>query len=735
MVADIRFGAGSHKMLDRIIGVRFDKPKGLLVLPHSVANPTGWGRPFTDLAGNPLVPGTPGGDNPQNVFRRRRAADPPPSALARGQDFRLFEKSQICDWRGLETEAGRGDQPILHFHGPPARYFPTVIGSVDNTALLYEPFFYDRGGSLKVPGPTAVAALSNDIKGVAKRNVGESNQEYICIIGTPYSSGGLEIHAKGVAASEDWRHLGTVGPFPQLGESGFANFVLGTRWDVPVHFNRLGTKCVTICVGLNDAPADRDEDRAFRLEISIDGDTVTDSGLVDVTIGSTESTIRKNLTEATGESTDVDDLPDCPTNGTFNTTTTSVFDEETSTVRTDGPTIIAVDYKIDTDDELGTISVTHTLTLTRKTTGGGTISVNSLACNSGGFPVGVAGSGNGGGTIVITSNIADDSQIEWAMDGGRHSATVSLFAANSFKVDVTTVETRVTTVTNSVGTTTTSQDRTLNIPEDEWINNLPQGFAPARIEPVFADIRYGSMILQNRYMQPEGFTFSPNPFEYPGISGTEGAQDTGPMKNPRLGGSPGDVQTGGLVFPGSSPAFAGWANNTSFTHEVFIESEDFSLVIRDHDTAYTFGHAIGGGGVKNNIMQLQTGGLFFVNPIFVPFGTDEIIDTSDSDFVPIVLRPPGRHVHTLDQSMWAAHDRHGSFLYNISRAGGDFNGATPSNGIPDYAPDFSFVSHADYGFEDPVDRVGMPPDSVNTPVSAGGTGDTDAPKFSPVVCV
>ncbi|MEE8114472.1 MAG: hypothetical protein V3T23_08955, partial [Nitrososphaerales archaeon] len=88
MVADVQFGAGGHKTLDRIIGVNLGTPNGILCLPASDDAPDGWGDP---REGDEL--GTPGGPKPFNLFNR--VQDATEVNLLRGRE-RPFTAPQIC---------------------------------------------------------------------------------------------------------------------------------------------------------------------------------------------------------------------------------------------------------------------------------------------------------------------------------------------------------------------------------------------------------------------------------------------------------------------------------------------------------------------------------------------------------------------------------------------------------------------------------------------------------------
>lgn len=757
MTADIRFGAGGHKMLDRIIGAQFGKPRGILVLPRTASGDTrfGWTSPFQDPAGNPLIPGTPStqfGGQAYNVFQRGVKDDPPPSTLKRAQDFRLFENGSLCDWRGKETEDGAGDQPQLHFHGPPTRYFPRAepLGDGDQTFILYEPFFYDRGGTLKVDGPTpATAGVSNAVRGVAIRNVGTEDEEYVCIIGRIVSpTGGLvkefEVHAKSrIDPDDDWRLLGSVGPYPRLGDTGsvksFGAFRTPLFWEMPMHFNRLGTRAIAALFGLSDAPDVDDARRLFQLEIFVDGETVTDNGLVRIATPTSHPVTRVNDDTLVIETTpdDPEDLPACSgmDRGTWTVQTTTTTNQKLSDVFTQTDAPIAFDYKIDTDDEIGDITVTSIESSINETVGGGEGTlVSENACWTGSMLS--ADPANGDSSTTLTGRIAADHVQLWSINGGRHSAS-NIGPIRTDLIDNSDVTTVLVSTTQTVDGNTTgeiTQTRTLATPESEATHMFRARIGGTTMIGVeWADIRYGSLILNNRLVIKQGgFNFNSDPDS--GIPNIGNAISVPPVSNFPFGFGPDDVLPLGLLTTAESGFFS-WAESLKFEHRFFIESEDFSRVeiLEDEDFVTEGFFATGSPGSPDPFVQqipFYSGGLFFNNPVNVPPGTNEVVEIGDPNATPRYLADtsskfPFQNINRLR----AGHDRHGTLFYSLTRNGNDGSSIT-TGAFSSATPNFSFTSYADYGFEDPVDRVGMPPNGTN-----GSSDNVDAPEFDSVICV
>lgn len=763
MVADVRFGAGGHKMLDRIIRAKFGKPKGLLVLPRTPGTffggeaPFGWTSPFKDLAGNPLVPGTPanpGEVRTRNVFVRGAVEKPPPSTLVRAQDGRLFiEPDAICDWRGKETKEGAGDHPILHFQGPPTRYFPRAepLGDGDQTFPLYRTSFYDRGGTKLVSGPTPnTAGVSASIRGVAIRNFGTPEEEYVCIIGRIVSPAtGLvkifEVHAKSrTDSSDDWRFLGSTGPYPRLGDEGSViDFPSGTDlfWEMPLHFNRLGTRAITVSFGLDDAPDTNDARKLFQLEIFVDGETVTDNGLLKILTSTSNTVTRINDDTFEAEfNPQPEDLPDCgDSTSSITLTETSTTNQAFSGFFTQFDAPIAFDYKIDTDEEIGDITVTAIQERIQKTTGGGSESITfSDSCFAVGPGVPIFGAANGSGSTSLVGQFAQDHTQLWSINGGRHSASgigpIRTDLQDNSNVITTQISTTETVDNEKSGSVT--QTRTLLTPDSEvtrMFRSRQTGSNMVGVE--WADIRYGSLVLNNRLViKTGGFDFNSNP-EAGNIPSPAAPIGVPAPKNFPFGFGPDDnLGLGILTGDSGVEGFASWGESLKFESRFFIESADFSVQETIEEGFFTEGFFSTNPFPNPNPFIAQIpfyeGGIFFNSPLTVPPGTNEIVEVGEADGVPNYLtdttsRLPFQNALRVN----AGHDRHGSFFYALQRSGNDGSGFVtgPFSGAN---PNWNFTSYADYGFEDPVARVGMEPNGVN-----GEATNSTAPFFDPVICV
>jgi hypothetical protein len=685
---------------------------GLLTKPYDEDNPNGWGPPITDDDGNPIIPGTPGTQPNRVLFLRGNEAQPAPGAIVRAQTFRAFESPNVLDWRGKVIGGVAGQYPVLHFHGPPARYFSTSsivnIGFQsfdleDNTAGEYESFFYDSNGTVKVSGPPLA---NGDIKGVAIRNQLTDSEEYVVITGLAKNPpDGLQFWVRSRADADDpWTLIGTHDFSDVLGTGqGFAGFT----WNVPVHFNQLGTKAVTVTMGANNGDTDK-RNRLFRIEFEILSGSVTTSGLVDVTQGSTSILTERNNSGSSSSTSPADpsNLPACPDTGTFTQETTTTFDEEVTSITNFAPTSIAFDYKIDTDDELGSIEVTIESQGSLILSGGGTISTNSQACWNGTFPVITPGSTNGGGTInrIMTSDRFI--RLTFTIDGGRHSGSIGPLQDFIDQAGVHTT-TSVTTVVADVSSTTTTVEQVLSN-ADEFIRNF-QFFWVFKFEVQSADIRYGSMVIGNRKMFMDRFRF--NTVANVGIPGNFGEPPVfiGEIKN--------STGVNGLVSFLTPASFAAWSETFEFRRDTWIESADFAIKIRDDDGPYAIRV-----GDPNNVMLLNT--LPSVISPVPPPGTT-ITNSSNPDAIPNILSQ-STQVPVMAQrgrGPFGGHDRFGEFFFQHEHGNPSFDFAimrmfgTPFVQFQDID---ERTSQADYEFTDPVAAVGIP---------------GDEPGFEPIVLV
>lgn len=696
---------------NRVIAYNAQALGGLLTKPYDEDNPAGWGPPIRDDDGNPIIPGTPGTLPNRVLFHRANATQPEPGALVRATTFRAFEGPNILDWRGKEIDGVEGQFQVLHFHGPPGRYFPTAaiipagfqsFDVVDRSGEAYESFFYDRNGTVKVEGPPGAA----DIKGVAIRNQLTDSEEYVVITGL--IRGGLQFWVRSRADADDpWTLIGTHDVSGDLGvQSGFAGFA----WNVPVHCNRLGTKAVTMAIGGQDGDIDK-RNRLFRIEFDILAGSVTTSGIVDVTGGSsTQLTERNNSTGPDIETTPADpsNLPACPTKGSYTTVTTGTIDEERTSITSWAPTAVAFDYKIDTDDELGKIEITPESKNSVVATGSSEETKTSQACWNGSFVEVEAGSTNGSGSSSATTTSDRYFRHTISIDGGRHSATIGPFQRFLDQAGVRGVTSSVTIVADvSTGTSSTTQTLTNG---DEFIRDF-QMFWTFKTEIQWADIRYGSLVVANRKMFMDRFRFNSQASE--GIPGHQGepAVFLGPIINST--GQFGVV--GAITLPlTGNPA---WSETFNFRRDTWIESAGFSLKVRDDTGSYAIRT-----GDPNNIMLLNTlpGG---VSPT-PPAGTTVTVTPNPTAVPAFLTQDEQVPVTALNRSSgpFGGHDRFGEFFYQHEHGPGNDFGLMRmfTSAFVQFQVIDERTAQADYEFTDPVAAVGIP---------------GDAPGFEPIVLV
>ena len=635
----------------RIIGGSL--PAGILALPRNVDDPDGWVRPFEDPDAVPPVelPGTPFQDatpappplNNRGIFRRKGGK----VTYIRDQDFRLFESEALVDWRSFqiknESLPGGEDFEILHWHAA-SRYLPRYnsppIGATDISTAVFENFFYDRSGTVKVFGPTPNGATTDDIRGVAIRNLDddEKETEYLCIIGFHEMAGGYEVHAMSRADPEiltgdpaAWRFLGSVGPFPELGTGLVVN---GLKWDVPLNFNRVGTKACQINMTKSDAA--EGASRPYLLEISVSGESVTATN-VNVTTPSNTVAVRRNpggiLNIVAG---DISLLPTCDPGdpsavGSITNSDTTTFDTENSGETTQDDCPLAADYKIDTDNEIGFITTSSQSIGSSSTEG---VTVLSTTFNEvckipvgGGFTL---GSHITPGVIVpfpTTPTVStgsrnfvykdySDNKMTIKIDGGFHQATVG-------PLSVGVAQGNENTTILDTGSAPQVVSITQDTPQDELQIGAPDNFFTTEIEIKWADIRYGSMIIKHRVFQPEeGFFFNQPGTDAPTVANP---QTVGPVINQRLGVDLLPViAIAGTSLPVDLGEVASWAPRNRFLNKTIVVAQDVSEQFEDVDEFYA---------------QNFTTGLFQIPRIFtrglqsaadsVALGTD--IDESTSE--------------------------------------------------------------------------------------------------------
>lgn len=698
---------------NRVIAYNAQALAGLLTKPYDNENPDGWGPPIRDDDGNPIIPGTPGTSPNRVLFSRASATQAEPGTLIRATTFRAFERPNVLDWRGKEIDGVEGQYQVLHFHGPPSRYFPTssIISTgfqsfdlFDNTSGEYERFFYDRNGTVRVEGPP----LANDtIKGVAIRNQLTDSEEYVVITGRArFPSDGLQFWVRSRADADDpWTLIGTHDFSGELGQS--INFP-GFAWNVPVHCNRLGTRAVTVATGGSDGDTDK-RNRLYRIEFEILSGSVTTSGIIDVTQGNTSTTTRRNNSDASSDTSPADpaNLPACPTNGPFTQNTSTTLDEETTSITVWDPTAIAFDYKIDSDDELGKIEVTIESKSSLVISGGGSSTITSQACWNGTFAEVVAGSQNGSSSLTRVATSELYTRLTFSIEGGRHSGSVGPLEDNQIKAGThTTSSSSTTTAGVTTGSTTVSQ---ILANADEFIRNF-QFFWVYKFEMQWADIRYGSMVVGNRKMFMDRFRF--NPVSGVGIPGHGSpAVFLGEIK-----GSTGEFGVVGQIA-GPITGNPAWSETFDFRRDTWIESADFSLKIRESDGPFAIAR-----GDPNNAMLLNTLQSVIVPPN--PAG-ETIVVTPNPDAVPPILTQ-STEVPVMAQrgrGPFGGHDRFGEFFYQheYGDPSSDFSRMRMFTLVFTQGPNIpERIAQADYEFTDPVAAVGIP---------------GDAPGFEPIVLV
>lgn len=695
---------------NRVIQYNAPPSRGILNLPHDEDNPDGWGAPFVSITGEtpPEFPGTPGAFPPNMLWRRGDPDAPPPVNILRGQLNRAFTDQNIIDWRGKESIPRAGDQRMLWFHGPVARYFPTCFplplasSRSDRTFLIYQNHFYDNNGNTKIDGP------GDKIRGVAVRNVGDSDEEYILITGNITDTLGMEIRAKSVAASEtNWRLLGTLGPFAQLGtDNDSPGSVNNLIWEVPWHFNRLGDRCVSIVMGRNDAPDPIDRGRLFSIDFTMAGDTVFPSGLIDVTGGRVGFSRSFNSSSESSESTEADDLPDCPDAGTFNTSsesTTNIGGESESTF---DDTTVALDWKVDSDSGVASLKFKQIQNSSSLLIGSSSQSAQASACNDGGdvsllSPL----TGSGSGTLTATAG-TKDFRMSYTLDGGRHGFTKDFVFGNTMLATTT-----LNTSFPIPGDVTTTQNVTAASNANEHIDDQ-NVFQSALHDFHACDLRYGSMMFRQGFRQPDVLEFNAAEGQAPGQGGPD--VFTGPRRNFPLGLESGDVLIGAVFDPFGPPGpprpFFSWYQFHRWKTRLHVETENTSAMFDDIDEPYAAGFLLTGGGVRKHILEVESIGIF-IPPI--PPDTDETIDTSDPTAISGNLRSqqygpfqsfqgqPERH---------AVHDRHGEYFYVKQVIGNETLVMRNLFAAVTNNPSFERASHADYEFDDPVAAVAIPGD-------------------------
>lgn len=718
MTADVRFGAGGHKMMDRVIGINFGAPTGVLCQPASDDAPDGWGEPIDP------PPGTIDGPNPHNLFRR--GPDSTEVQLQRGRS-RPFASPQICDWRGLETEPGKGNQPILHFHGPFSRYFPvtTNIFSFDepDPEDLYARFFYAQRGVEVIQSPNGAL-----IKGVAIRD-NDGVPEYIIITNNDlYTIGTTEIWVRPVSGPVlDWRLLRSIDNFEfGIGEGGPGP--AGTIfWRVPAHFNRLGTKCVTMAKGGFTDPAAAG--RLHRIEFDI-GITTVDFAVEDQTVFQSGSvtTSSSSVQEGTieppcppgGLARPCPEIPFCgrgpalPGSSILQTTTQSDNRTWSSSSSSEQPPMaLAFDYKIDTDSILGSISYSNASSASVFET----LSANSdssyqvcffIGGITGPRRVGVVG-GAVSNSLATTNNTRSQTRTDrYTMDGGRNSFSID--------IDVTTGANGSIALTQT-GFTDTNPTPPINEGSIAWTITLtgpsePLNFvnwfgAAFRVEICAADIRYGSAIIREARGLGQSHTSVPSA----GIIPWVGNPVTVPItKNPLPGGPlAGQIPLDGAfaLITSDIIAPADYFIGTKFQVTYHIEAENTSETRVVEDELYSPEILFSG---PTPVMRLFSTGIGLISQA----GKDAIVGagntTVGSSSGPTIINDGQRIGQFLDQQAQAVNDRFGDYFWTIA-ADEDQDILVFFGPGFSFAPQDSNIGDADYEFQDPVVVTGIPGDN------------------------
>ncbi len=781
---EIKTSPPNGMWLVRIVGGS-PLPAGILALPRNVDNDQGWVSPFEQDADPDAVPPLPEVELPGTPFQDAipdpPAFRPPPPLNAHGifrreggevtyirdQDFRLFEGANLVDWRSpLIEDPVTGEQTfeILHWHAG-NRYLPHYnqirSGSGDGSEDQMETFFYDRSGTIKVDGPVPVNATGL-IRGVALRNLlledrqepdgtpklnpdgSEKKEEYLCIVGH-LKNDGYEVHARLREDPDDlgWRFLGRVGPFAELGNTVV---VSNMSWNVPIHFNRIGTKACQINMTSNNANVGGIV--SFLLEVSVNGDTVTSSHTNVSVAGNIESTFVNTTTIVNEpEGGDILNLPLCSSGGKGTATDTSNRTDNQRSFRatTQGESPIAADYKIDTDDEIGFISTSMNDFVDATTFVQSSIESSVFdACKVpflGTFLLPDFGFFLARENITTFNGnwkIDRDSQVSLHMDGGRKSFTIGPLTAglanHNVDAEVTRSTTRtvtsdafggfdpfpteanggvVITETESSSIATTRAQATANI-------SRTQSLLTTELEITFADIRYGSMIVKHRFLRPESIEDNSGGSESPGASNP---QSVGPVKNVHLSGiNRGDPLKEQLIV-GTSTTPTLWGTRNSQVNRTFIQAPGVSLEIEDVDEFYAQNFTSGG---------LQVGFIFHTN--FLSGAENITQNTSTSVSLPqnAVFRNSKTRLtsQTLSSNV-AVHDRLGGLFFNVDLPGAD-NQSIRIGGFTVPA-EWDFTSHSSYAGVDPTVSVGMPPNEELGP--QGDESNTTRPLFGPLVAV
>lgn len=714
MVADIRYGAGGHKMMDRIIGINFGAPTGVLCQPASDDAPDGWGEPIDP------PPGTIDGPNPHNLFRR--GPDSTEVQLQRGRS-RPFSSPQICDWRGLETEPGKGNQPILHFHGPFSRYFPvttnTFIFTEPDPDDLYRPFFYVNRGAEVITSPNGAL-----IRGVAIRD-NDGVPEYIIITNNDlYTQGTTEIWVRPISGPVlDWRLLRSINNFEfGIGEGGPGPG--GTIfWRVPAHFNRLGTKCVTMAKGGFTNPAVAG--RLHRIEFDI-GITTVDFTVEDQTVN--QSSVATASSSSVQESTlepecapgtlarPCPEIPFCGRGpalpGSSILQTSSGTDNRTWAASGSSeqlPMALAFDYKIDTDSTLGSISYSSVSSSSVFESVSANSSAEYQVCFFIGGITGPRLVGVTGGVVTnSTSNTAHTQSStrtdRYIMDGGRNSFTVDIDVTlgGSGNISLTQTGFTDTNPTPAINESTVAWTVTLTGPP-EPLNFIGWPSGTFRVEMCATDIRYGSGIIREARGLGQAHTSVPSGGILPwagdpiAVPATKNPLVTGPF----AGQIPVDGGTGAL---GAISAPRDYFIGTKFQVTYHIEAENTSETRVVEDALYSPDVLF-----AVNQMELFGAGVGLLSgPARDAIATAPPSSSSSSG--PSIVNEGNRIGQFIGQQAQAVNDRFGDYFWTVA-ADEDQDMSIIFGPGNFFSPEDSNIGDADYEFQDPVVVTGIPGDN------------------------
>lgn len=162
--------------------------KGVYALPHSTAAPEGWGEPRRDANGDPITPGTAGGDHPHTLIHKKEGT-------YKGLSSKYLQKSGNITWWGkfIDPAHESKGRHVLSYYGPKLRYF-RELGRDYGSSAAHNEIYYKGGYASVAPGPVLGACIR--FAPYTDPETGQTNQEQPYLYVAVYQGGQDKFYRK-----------------------------------------------------------------------------------------------------------------------------------------------------------------------------------------------------------------------------------------------------------------------------------------------------------------------------------------------------------------------------------------------------------------------------------------------------------------------------------------------------------------------------------------------------------